>query len=188
MPNGTAPSVQPVQLQKNHTWFMVVLLIAVVILLAGLVAIFYKTNLDAKNIRADMSAIRTELQALQTKLTKDDSQKIQVIEGATTDLLVGAIASELKILYTAEGAGVSFAVPINWGPENYTIERANWQPYTIISVKRVADGNIPDCETDFSIHEAGYKSEDKDLLLSTETFTLFGDENNLCQVYFISSK
>lgn len=65
MSNGTVSSVQPVQLQKNHTWFMVILLIAVVVLLAGLVAMFYKTNLDAKNIRADVAAIRTELQALQ---------------------------------------------------------------------------------------------------------------------------
>jgi hypothetical protein len=187
MPNET---ISPFSAPKSAKTPIIGLLVVFIILIAGLGALFYKTDFDFKNIRADVGAIRTELQALQTKLTTNDSQKIEVVKEAdtTTDLLIGAAASKMKILYTAEGTNVSFAVPINWGPENYTIKKADWQPYTKISVKRIADGNIPDCETEFSIHEAGYKAENEDLLLSTETATIFGDEKNLCQVYLISSK
>ena len=113
MPNET-PS--PLPAPKSAKTPIVGLLIVLIVLIAGLGALFYKTDLDAKNIRAGVSAIRTELQALKTKLTTDDTKTVKVVQDkeATSETTIPA---DWKIYSFGE---YSFSYPADWSPATPT--------------------------------------------------------------------
>lgn len=113
MPNET-PS--PFSAPKNTKTHIVGLLVVLIVLIAGLGALFYKTDLDAKNIRAGVSAIRTELQALKAKLTTDDTKTVKVIpdEKAVPET---TIPTNWKTYSFGE---YSFSYPADWSPATPT--------------------------------------------------------------------
>lgn len=146
--------------------------------LVGLGAVLIQGVTLNRFVELRFTTIQQELQGLQIKLTQQD---IKTETSAT-----GPVSTTI---YTDDASGLTFVVPTTMGPETYSVVSDETET-SMRNVARTADGNIPACETSFTILPVPDVRVlvDDEQVFSDDISTVYANDGETCGITFLRLK